>query len=105
MRFLISGLTIETRQGRADVDLALQSIASCTSRRVAGIEPASSPWQGGILPLDHTRLCLHSSLMRMSAMCARRHLTRAPIHRQDGQVSRIVNTIAHNRLHLGLPVH
>ena len=23
--------------------------------RVAGIEPASSPWQGGILPLDHTR--------------------------------------------------
>lgn len=24
-------------------------------RRVAGIEPAYSPWQGGILPLNYTR--------------------------------------------------
>lgn len=27
-------------------------------RRVAGIEPAYSPWQGGILPLNHTRKLL-----------------------------------------------
>jgi len=25
-------------------------------RRVTGIEPVPSPWQGGILPLDHTRV-------------------------------------------------
>jgi hypothetical protein len=24
-------------------------------KRVTGIEPVPSPWQGGILPLDHTR--------------------------------------------------
>lgn len=29
-------------------------------RRVAGIEPAYSPWQGGILPLNHTRKLLYN---------------------------------------------
>ena len=30
--------------------------------RVTGIEPVSQPWEGRVLPLNHTRLLLHSNL-------------------------------------------
>lgn len=35
-------------------------------RRIAGIEPASSPWQGEILPFDHIRVIFVPDIHVMS---------------------------------------
>ena len=56
--------------------------------RVKGIEPSSQPWEGHILPLNHTRLF-------------KPHCTGAPARKESAAFYQIAARLA-TRLHYGL---